>query len=229
MSSARTIFVVGSGPLIGSHVARLFAEKSFTHVALFSRSASNLSRDAAFVQEASSSVTVGTFPVDVTDSAMLKAALENAVSQLGLPEVVVFNAARINMSPFGDYAADEIIKDFEIPNIGLYTTASVMLPRLKVMAQQNPSAHPSLFVTSGAIIHQPAAFVFSLSMAKAAQATMTRILADENNDIHVALVLVGGEVSLDEKINNPANIATKFWELFQQKEGSREFEIRCGC
>lgn len=229
MSSPGAIFIVGSGPMIGSHTARLFATKSFTQIALFSRSSANLSRDASFVTSAAPSAQVHTYSADVTDHAALEAALEKAMSEVGAPEVVVYNAARINYGTFGQYSTEDIVEDFKIPNLGLYTTASVLLPHLQKLAKSNPSAHPALFVTSGAIIHQPFAPVFSLSMAKAAQASLTKLLADENKDVvHVALVTIGGQVSPEEKVDNPANIATKFWELYQQKKGNWEFEMKCG-
>ena len=229
MPAQGTIFIVGSGPMIGSHVARLFAEHGFEHLALFSRSTSNLSRDASFVTSAVPSASVHTYEADVTDHAGLSAALEKAISEVGVPEVVLYNAARINFSTFGQYSPEDIVEDFKIPNLGLYTTASKLLPHLQALAKSHPDAHPALFVTSGAIIHQPRAPVFSLSMAKAAQANMTKVLAEENKDVvHVALVTVSGQVSMEEKVDNPPNIASKFWELYEQKRGSWEFEVRCG-
>ncbi len=215
--------------MIGSHVARLFAEHGFEHLALFSRSTSNLSRDASFVTSAVPSASVHTYEADVTDHAGLSAALEKAVSEISVPEVVLYNAARIKFGMFGQYSSEDIVEDFKIPNLGLYTTASKLLPHLQALAKSHPDAHPALFVTSGAIIHQPFAPVFSLSMAKAAQANMTKLLAEENKDIvHVALVTVSGQVSMDEKVANPPNVASKFWELYEQKRGSWEFEMKCG-
>ena len=215
--------------MIGSHVARLFAQHGFKHLALFSRSNSNLSRDASFVTSAVPSASVHTYEADVTNHASLSAALEKAISEIGVPEVVLYNAARINIGTFGQYSSEDIVEDFKIPNLGLYTTASKLLPHLQALAKSHPDAHPALFVTSGAIIHQPFAPFFSLSMAKAAQANMTKLLAEENKDIvHVALVTVGGVVSMEEEVNNPPNVATKFWELYEQKKGSWDFEIKCG-
>ena len=159
----------------------------------------------------------------------LKVALEKAVSEVGVPEVVVYNAARINCGMFGQYSTDDMVEDFKVPNLGWHTTASVLLPRLRALAKTNTSAHPALFVTSGAIIHQAFAPAFSLSMAKAAQASLTKLLAGENkNVIHVALMTVGGQVTPEKKVNNLANIATKFHELYEQKKGSWEFEKKCG-
>lgn len=228
---SKTVFVIGSGPMIGSHVARLFAIKSFSNVALFSRSESNLLRDCTFVTSASASSTALTrgYSVDVTDGAALKIALERAIAELGVPEVVVFNPARIGYSMFGHYSAEDILEDFKVPNVGLYNTATVMLPYLQTLAKSDPKAHPSFFVTSGAIIHQPFAPVFSLSIAKAAQADLVKLLAEDNkNVVHVALITIGGQVTPEEPINNPTNIATKFWYLYEQKRGQWTFEEKCG-
>ena len=229
MAPPSTIFIIGSGPLIGSHVARLFAEHGFKHLALFSRSTSNLSRDASFVVSAVPAASVHIYEADVTDHSGLSGALEKAISEIGVPEVVLYNAARINSSIFGEYSSEDIVQDFKIPNLGLYTTASKLLPHLQALAKTHPEAHPALFVTSGAIIHQPEAPFFSLSMAKAAQANMTKLLAEENKDVvHVALVTIAGVVSMEEKVGNPPNIASIFWELYEQKKGNWEFEMRCG-
>ena len=215
--------------MIGSHVARLFATHDFTHVALFSRSTTNLSRDASFVTSAVPSADVRTYAADVTDCTDLTTALEKAVSDLGPPEVVIYNAARINYGMFGQYSTDDMMTDFKIPNFGLYNTAKVLLPHLQALAKTHPDAHPALFVTSSALIDQPVAPVFSLSMAKSAQASLVKLLAADNKDVvHVALVTVGGQVSFVEKVRNPANIATKFWELYEQRKGSWEFEMKCG-
>ena len=229
MAPPGSIFVVGSGPMIGSHTARLLAKHAFTHVALFSRSTASLARDASFITSAAPSSSVSTYATDVTDSDTLRAALEKAVLEVGAPEVVIYNAARIKHGAFGQYPPADIIEDFKIPNLGLYTTATVLLPQLQALARSHPDAHPALFVTSGALIHQPFPHAFSLSMAKAAQASLTKFLAEESKDVvHVALVTVGGRVSPEEEVRNPENIATKFWELYQQKKGSWEFELKCG-
>ena len=215
--------------MIGSHVARLFAIKSFTKVGLFSRSSTNLDQDASFVTAAAPSAVVKTYPADVTDEVSLKSALEKAVIEVGAPEVVLYNAARITPSELGQYSTEDIVMDFKIPNLGLYTTAYVVIPHLQELAKANPGAHPALYVTSGAIVHKPLAFVFSLSMAKTAQASLVKVLAEENEGkVHVAMVTVGGVVSPEEPERNPENIATKFWELYQEDKGSWSFEKRCG-
>lgn len=131
------------------------------------------------------------------------------------------------MLKIGEYPPEDIVQDFKIPNLGLYNTATVLLPHLQALAKSNPD---SLFVTSRAVIYRPLANIFSFSMAKSAQATLTRILADENKDVvHVALVPVGGMVSFEEELLNPTNIVPKSLGLYEQKKGSWWFEKRIGC
>jgi NAD(P)-dependent dehydrogenase (short-subunit alcohol dehydrogenase family) len=166
------------------------------------------------------------YNADVTDPTNLTIALEKAVAEVGTPEVVVYNAARIQYGMFGDYKEEDILEDFKVPSLGLYTSAKVLLPRLQTLAKEKPEAHPCLFVTSSPIIHQPFAPVFSLSMAKAAQASLVKLLAEQAKDfVHVAMVTAWGPVALDEPVNNPGNIATRFWDLWEQEKGKWEFGI----
>ena len=58
-------------------------------------------------------------------------------------------------------------------------------------------------------------------MCKAAQASLTNVLASENDSVvRVALVMVARPVSPEEKVTNPDNIEGMFWELHQQERGS---------
>ena len=212
--------------MIGSHVPRLFATKGYNIVALFSRNPANLSRDANFITSAAPSAQIHTYATDVTNDTSFPSTLKKAVSDLGTPQVVIYNTARIAYGTFGDYPHSDVRKDFEIANIGLIHTAEVLLPLLK--ENQNGYEKVAFYVTSGAIIHQPMMPVYSLCMAKSAQASLTKVLAEEYKGlVHVALVTVGGVVTPQEEVNNPTHIATKFWELWEQTE-NWEFEMKCG-
>jgi hypothetical protein len=65
-------------------------------------------------------------------------------------------------------------------------------------------------------------------MVKSAQrALVLSLTAKFGEEVHVALLSVGGIVSPDAKNLSPENIADKAWELYKQKKGSwkREMEI----
>jgi len=42
--------------------------------------------------------------------------------------------------------------------------------------------------------------------------------ADWKVDVHCALLNIAGQVSEDDKVFNPTNLAEKFWELYDQEK-----------
>lgn len=141
---------------------------------------------------------------------------------------MLYNTARIEPGTFGDYSQEDVVYDFKMPNLGIYVTATLLLPRPQRLAKRSSTAHPAIYITSGAIKHQPLGLVFSLIMAKAAQASLNRMSTEENEGVgHVALMTVGIVVSLEEKVNNPKNIAGKCLGLYSQGKGNWKVEMKC--
>lgn len=111
----KLIVVVGSGPGIGSSTAAHFASQGF-NVALLSRNAERLKDDASRVSAAvgDHKVKVQTYPVDVGNHADLKKVLGQIKTDLGSPEVVLFNAARVAPSNFGEISVERLSEDFQV-------------------------------------------------------------------------------------------------------------------
>jgi NAD(P)-dependent dehydrogenase (short-subunit alcohol dehydrogenase family) len=115
----RLIIVLGSGPGIGVGVASHFAAQSFSRIALLSRNATRLQQDAATVvaaakQARGADVEVKTYAVDLTDGGKLEDVLARVVRELGKPEVVVCNAARVAAGRFFEVGEGDILKDFKV-------------------------------------------------------------------------------------------------------------------
>jgi hypothetical protein len=87
---------------------------------------------------------------------------------------------------------------------------------MPLLAQETDN--PSFLVTSGILHNDPVPILFSLSVVKAAQRTLTLSLQRAYPDIHVALLLISGNVSFEEEVRNPANIAEELWKLYAQKK-----------
>jgi NAD(P)-dependent dehydrogenase (short-subunit alcohol dehydrogenase family) len=118
-STNRSIIILGSGPGIGVGVASHFAAETFNRVALLSRDASRLDQDAASVREAShakgrKNVDIRTYPVDLADTKALEHVLKVVVKDLGPPEVVVYNAARVGGGKYFDADEESVIQDFRV-------------------------------------------------------------------------------------------------------------------
>ncbi|KAI4185566.1 MAG: hypothetical protein L6R41_004046 [Letrouitia leprolyta] len=182
--------------------------------------------------QAAPSVKITTYRTDVTDPAAFTQILEKAVAELGNPEVVIYNAARINLPapPFAHsaYSDTDVVTDFSIPRLGLRTTAQVLLPALRASASGG-AVHAALWVTCGAIIHNPIPMLWSLCMAKSAQVSLVKSIAkEEGGKVHVALLTIGGQVSMEEKVNNPPVIAESLLKLWGQGKEQWVLEMKHG-
>lgn len=114
MPNTKLFIVVGSGPGIGVAAASKFASEGF-NVALLSRNADRLLEDAAKVKKvATNSVQVHTFPTDATDHVALKKSLEEVQQKFGSPEVVLYNAARVEPSTFGETTPEQVLDDLKV-------------------------------------------------------------------------------------------------------------------
>jgi NAD(P)-dependent dehydrogenase (short-subunit alcohol dehydrogenase family) len=209
-ASDRLIVVLGSGPGIGVGVASHFASESFGRVALISRNAERLKEDAKTVKSNSkrADLQVKIYAVDVEDVLALEKTLRRVEHDLGSPEVVLYNAARLRKSKFGEIPAKELTEDFQVrifhrmfcsscdsivdiilvkaadtPQVavvGLYTTAMWAMPHLSALAANaQKEAHPSFLVTGGGLYKNPMPQFFALAMMKAAQVNLAGSLARE--------------------------------------------------
>jgi NAD(P)-dependent dehydrogenase (short-subunit alcohol dehydrogenase family) len=101
------------------------------------------------------------------------------------------------------------------------------IPKLIKLANADPSAIPSLIVTSSMLPYHPIPFIFALSLVKAAQRNLMQSLEQtySSQGVHIGLINVGGQVSPDDKVYNPPNIAAKAWEWFSQLKEKPSFEV----
>ena len=110
-------------------------------------------------------------------------------------------------------------------NLALYETALWAIPKLKEVKGDDRS--PSFFVTSTTQLwKEPVYDLVSLSMVKSAQRALVLSLHNKHGqDVHVALLSVGGVVSPDAKNLSPENIAGKAWQLYKQPKDKWEREM----
>lgn len=108
----KLIVVLGSGPGLGVATGSTFAAKGFD-VALLARNAQRLQHDVATVQKAASNTKVQAYPVDVSDHGALSETLKQVEADMGAPEVVFFNAARVRPSNIGETTPEYLLEDFK--------------------------------------------------------------------------------------------------------------------
>lgn len=113
----KTLLVLGSGPGIGVHVAKCFAVRGFTHIALVSRDEKRLAKDEDQVQDAIQergySCQTKTWTCDLTDFEQLKKVL-GEIEGFGELHSVLYNSARVAGKPPLEESIEAIEKDFRV-------------------------------------------------------------------------------------------------------------------
>lgn len=111
----RTLFTIGSGPGIGRAVTNIFASRRYNHVALIARNEKQLALERSVIEESvGPKVKVKTYALDVVDSDALIKALEGAEAELGKPECIFYNAARVLPSELLTHDVKDLEYDFKV-------------------------------------------------------------------------------------------------------------------
>ncbi|MEO3764733.1 SDR family NAD(P)-dependent oxidoreductase [Streptomyces sp. B8F3] len=217
--------VIGAGPGIGAAVARRFAREGLP-VALVARSERTLTPVAEAVKQAVAAAGTGVppgygvlaLPADVTDEAALRAALDAATDRFGVPEAVVYNAARIRGDALGELAQRALLDAWAVNVGGAITAATHLAP---AMARRGAG---SFLITGG--MPEPKAPYVSLSLGKAGVRTLAQLLDLEYgpDGVHVATVTVDGVVAPGTGFD-PDVIAEHYWRLHTQPRSRWEHDV----
>jgi NAD(P)-dependent dehydrogenase (short-subunit alcohol dehydrogenase family) len=203
--------VIGAGPGIGQAVARRFAREGLP-IALIARS------EATLKAVAPSGVRVVTSLADSTDEDALRSALDEVTGELGLPDVVVYNAALIQADAAGELSARAHLDAWAVNVVGALTAAAHVAP---AMARRGSG---SFIVTGG--MPEPKPDYVSLSLGKAGVRTLVELLDQTYGaaGVHVASVTVAGPVAPGTDFD-PDEIADHYWRLHTQPRDQWDREI----
>ena len=198
--------VIGAGPGIGRAVASRFAREGMP-VALVARSAATVAATAAELGSPALQLTA-----DVTNETALRAAFDTAIDELGVPDVVVYNAAVVQQDSLGQLSASGHLDAWAVNVVGAITAAGHVLP---TMAARGGG---SFLVTGG--MPEPKPDYVSLSLGKAGVRTLVELLDMRYGPagVHVATVTVAGAVAPGSAFD-PDDIAEHYWTLHSQSKG----------
>ncbi len=213
------LIVVGGGPLIGTALVRRFARDGMP-ATILARGASTLHDLAEEVRRQQPDARVHGVVADATDEEGLRRGLDEAIATHGVPDVVIYNAARIRADRPGELSARELLDTLAVNVAGAITTGSHVLPRLR-------ETGGSLLFTGGMPQVDPA--YASLSLGKAGLRTVADLFRAEvaGDQVHVATVTVGGEVVRGTPYD-PDLVAEVFAELHAEARGRWRSEVLVG-
>ncbi|MBT2498552.1 SDR family NAD(P)-dependent oxidoreductase [Agromyces sp. ISL-38] len=209
--------IIGVGPGLGSALARAFAHRGHP-VALLGRSQSTLDLYASHLR--TTAVPVRGFMADASEPDSLRAGIAAAITDLGAPEVLVYNAAMIRMDTPVDGDDEGWIAALAVDILGAKIAAETILPALN-------DGRGSLLFTGGGAALYPSADYASISVGKAALRAYVLALKAQLEDapVHVATVTVSGTIGGGEDRFAPDALAEHYIALHAQERENWETEV----
>ena len=212
--SKKTIVVVGAGQGLGNHVAEKFAKENFRVVLVARRSEALAEYQKEF---ATKGIEVGTVACDATDAESVKAAFEKIHAEVGTPDVLVYNVG-ITTPDAQPLDEQEVLRHFKADVLGAFSCIKA------VATDEFAEKKGAILLTGGVAAVSPFPGYTCLAIDKAALRGLTLAVHKElePKGIFVGTVMVCGIIGGNEHFA-PANIAEKFWQMYQER---KEWEVR---
>jgi NADP-dependent 3-hydroxy acid dehydrogenase YdfG len=214
----KVIFIIGMGAGVSAAVARRFAREGYA-VGAVARSADKLAQHLEALR-ASGIRAVGA-TADAGQIHSLREALGALRTELGDPEVLVYNAAGVSYQPLASLGAEQFAADLAVSVVGAFTAAQAVLPAMRARGSG------TLLLTGGGFAFEPMPVMASLGVGKAAIRNLAFSLhADlKGSGVRAATVTICGTVAPGTAFD-PDRIAEAYWQLHGQPVESFERELQ---
>jgi NAD(P)-dependent dehydrogenase (short-subunit alcohol dehydrogenase family) len=229
VSEAKVAVVVGVGPGLGASVAHRFAREGFA-VGLMARSADKLAQFQKDIE------TVGgkALAVDcnVSDPASVKAAFAQVQSQLGAPEVLVYNAGAFTMAGILELTPDQFEANWKVNCFGAFLAAQQVLPKMVERGRG------TILLTGATAGTRGSARFAALAVGKFGLRALAQSLAREfgSQGIHIAHIIIDGMINTPRvqamapsreahTLLSPEAIAETYWQLYKQDATAWTLEL----
>lgn len=219
MSTLPLCVVAGVGPGLGLALARRFARAGFA-VALLARNAEALAQFCAAI--AAEGGAARAYAVELTDAAALQAVLATVASELGHPDVAIYNASLWRAAHPMQFPVEQFSSD-----LSLCVTGALVMAQQCYPAMQRAGKGSLLFTGSGIGLHpETGADAVALTVGKAALRAMVLALAPSlaRDGIHCCTVTVDGAIAAAGAFD-PDRIAEQFWQVHQQQRPQWQPEV----
>jgi NAD(P)-dependent dehydrogenase (short-subunit alcohol dehydrogenase family) len=227
--NGKTAAILGVGPGLGAAVARRFAREGFA-VALMARR----EQSVAGVQEEIEGAGGRALPVsaDATDPASVAAAFDEVRSNLGAPEIFVYNAGAFQMGGILDLSPEKFDECFKANCAGAFYAAQQVLPAMV------DGGRGTVLLTGATAALRGGARFSALAVGKFGLRALAQSMAREfgPQGVHVAHVVVDGQIDTprvremspdreDHTMLSPDAIAETYWQLHSQDRTAWTLEL----
>lgn len=227
--SQKVAAIVGVGPGLGAAVARRFAREGYA-AALIARREESLSGAKEEIE--SEGGTALPVTADATDADSVSAAFERVRSELGDPEVLVYNAGAFQMGGILEITAGQFDDCLRANCSGALYAAQEALPAMV------DSGRGTVILTGATAALRGSARFSALATGKFALRALAQSMAREfgPQGIHVAHTIIDGQIQTprlresspgrDEATTlSPDSIADTYWQLHVQNPRTWTLEL----
>lgn len=221
--------VLGVGPGLGASIARRFAREGFA-VALMARREESVAAVREEIEATGGqALAVST---DATDPASVRNAFERIRSELGDPEVFVYNAGAFQMGGILEITPEKFDECFKANCAGAFYAAQQVLPAML------EAGRGTVLLTGATAALRGGARFSALAVGKFGLRALAQSMAREfgPQSIHVAHVVVDGQIDTprvrertpdreDHTMLAPDAIAETYWQLHQQHPTAWTLEL----
>ncbi|NMG20596.1 SDR family NAD(P)-dependent oxidoreductase [Brasilonema bromeliae] len=229
MSQSKVAVVLGVGPGLGSAVAHRFAREGFA-VGLMARNSQQLSQIQSEIEQSGAKALSVT--VDASDPASVKAAFEEVSSQLGAPEVFVYNAGAFQRAGILELTPEQFESCWKVNCFGAFLAVQQVLP---AMVERRRG---TILLTGATAAVRGSAKFAALAVGKFGLRALAQSLAREfcPQGIHVAHIIIDGMINTprvramasdaeEDTLLAPEAIAQTYWQLYQQDATAWTLEL----
>ena len=225
----KTAVITGVGPGLGASLVRKFASEGY-QVGLLARSSDYIQTLATEI-EASGTKALA-LPTDIGDSQMVETSFSTIHEELGAVDVLINHAGNAAWGEFDELTAEAFHRSWQVCAFGSFLCTQQVVPD---MVEKGSGA--ILFTGATSAIRGRAGAI-AFSSAKFAVRGLAWALAREMGPkgIHVAHIIIDGvidtpnvreryQLSEDEPLLLPEDIAEAYWSLVQQPKSAWAFEL----
>jgi short-subunit dehydrogenase len=211
-----TAVIVGVGPGLGLELARIFAQAGHP-VAMLSRDKAKL--DTFAKELASAGAAAQGYVADAADPVNLRDVLSGAITEMGAPDVLVYNVGVLR--PDSPISGDdqEWAQNTAVNILGARVAADAVLPSLR-------DGRGTLLFTGGGYALHPSKKFASLSVGKAGLRAYVQVLHDQltGTGVHATSVTITATIGSSDHFE-PAEIAKAYLQLEEQPEAEWQHEL----
>lgn len=229
MSQIKVAAILGVGPGLGAAIAHRFAREGFA-VALMARHEGKLADiQSAIERSGSRALSVAT---DAASPDAVNAAFGHIRSQLGDPDVFVYNAGLFQMAGILDLTPEQFEAGWKVNCFGAFLGAQAVLPAMLERGQG------TILLTGATAALKGSARFAGFAVGKFGLRALAQSLAREcgPQGIHVAHIVIDGMINTsrvrsmapereDHTLLKPDAIAEMYWQLHQQDPTAWTLEL----